>query len=196
MVKLLVPILAAVLLIAGCGGSDGDSPSSTAVPEATPTTAAAAAAPSATSAPAPSATPVPAPTEAPTEVPPPTEAPTEAPPPPPPPAPTTPPAPPAPQPTAPPPSGGAPVTLAVVATNLVFSRQSITVPANTQVTVNFTNNDTSVPHDFGVSLPGVAHTETCNGPCTRGITFNSGPPGTFTFQCSVHADMVGPFIVN
>ena len=88
------------------------------------------------------------------------------------------------------------MTLAIVATNLVFSRQSISVPANTQVTVNFTNNDTSVPHDFGVSIPFVPHTNTCNGPCTGSITFNSGPAGTYTFQCSVHADMVGPFIVN
>ena len=103
-----------------------------------------------------------------------------------------------PPPTAPPaaPAGGAPIALAITATNLVFSRQSITVTANTQVTVTFTNNDTSVPHDFGVSIPFVPHTETCNGPCTRSITFNSGPAGTYTFQCSVHADMVGPFIVN
>jgi plastocyanin len=62
--------------------------------------------------------------------------------------------------------------------------------------VNFTNNDNGVPHDFGVSLPGVAHTESCNGPCTRGISFNSGPPGVYTFQCSIHADMVGPFNVS
>ena len=88
------------------------------------------------------------------------------------------------------------MTLAIVATNLVFSRQSISVPANTQVTVNFTTNHTSVPHDFGVSIPFVPHTNTCNGPCTGSITFNSGPAGTYTFQCSVHADMVGPFIVN
>jgi plastocyanin len=83
-----------------------------------------------------------------------------------------------------------------VATNLVFDRQSITVAANAPVTVNFTNNDTGVPHDFGVSLPGVAHTEACNGPCTRTLTFNSGAPGSFTFQCSIHSDMVGTFTVN
>jgi plastocyanin len=64
------------------------------------------------------------------------------------------------------------------------------------VTVNFTNNDNAVPHDFGVSVPGVAHTSTCNGPCTASISFNSGAPGTFSFQCSIHADMVGVFTVG
>ena len=88
------------------------------------------------------------------------------------------------------------MTLAVSAVNLAFNRLMISVTANTQVTVNFTNNDASVPHDFGVSIPFVPHTNTCPGPCNGSISFNSGPPGSYTFQCSVHADMVGPFIVN
>jgi plastocyanin len=70
------------------------------------------------------------------------------------------------------------------------------VTANSPVTVNFTNNDAGVPHDFGVSLPGVAHTLACNGPCMASLSFNSGPPGSFTFQCSIHSDMVGIFTVT
>jgi plastocyanin len=62
--------------------------------------------------------------------------------------------------------------------------------------VNFQNNDVSVFHDFGVSLPGVAHTETCSGPCSASTTFNSGLPGTYSFQCSLHPEMVGTFIVE
>jgi plastocyanin len=42
----------------------------------------------------------------------------------------------------------------------------------------------------------VPHTETCSGPCQASITFNSGPPGSYTFQCSIHADMVGMFTVQ
>jgi plastocyanin len=70
------------------------------------------------------------------------------------------------------------------------------VPANTLVTVNFQNDDTSVFHDFGVSLPGVGHTNTCSGPCLASTTFNSGLAGSYTFQCSLHPEMVGPFIVE
>jgi hypothetical protein len=102
---------------------------------------------------------------------------------------------PAPQPTAPPAPSG-PVTIAVSALNLAFDRTSISVPRNATVTVNFTNNDVLVTHDFGVSIPFVPHTETCAGPCQASITFNSGPPAAYTFQCSVHADMVGSFTVQ
>ena len=70
------------------------------------------------------------------------------------------------------------------------------MPANTRVTVNFSNNDTGVDHDFGVSVPFVPHTATCAGPCTASISFESGPPGVYTFQCSIHAEMVGTFTVG
>jgi hypothetical protein len=103
--------------------------------------------------------------------------------------------PPAPQPTQPPAPSG-PVIINISARNLLFDRRSITVPSNTLVTVNFTNNDTAVPHDFGVSIPQVPHTATCDGPCQASLTFNSGPPARHTFQCTIHVDMVGDFIVN
>jgi len=193
MIRLLVLFLALAIVTAACGGDDDPdtSPSPTQAPASTvaPASTAIAVAPTPTAAVAPTAPPAPTsppPTQAPTEAPAPTQAPqpTVAVP-----APTNAPAPPA-------PSVGSPVTLAVAAMNLSFDRRSITVAANSQVTVNFTNNDAGVPHDFGVSLPGVAHTEGCPGPCTRTISFNSGPPGSFTFQCSIHADMVGDFTVS
>jgi plastocyanin len=103
------------------------------------------------------------------------------------------------QPPAPPtqpPAPAGPVTIAVTARNLAFDRSAISVPRNASVTVNFRNEDAQVAHDFGVSIPFVPHTETCNGPCERSISFDSGPPGTYTFQCSVHAEMVGSFTVS
>lgn len=103
--------------------------------------------------------------------------------------------PPAPQPTTPPAPSG-PVTIAVSARNLAFDRTSISVLRNATVTVNFTNNDALVAHDFGVSIPFVPHTATCNGPCQVSITFNSGPPGAYTFQCTIHPEMLGTFTVN
>jgi plastocyanin len=100
-----------------------------------------------------------------------------------------------PQATAPPAPSG-PVAIAVSARNLAFDRTAISVPRNASITVNFSNQDVAVAHDFGVSIPFVPHTETCNGPCQASITFDSGPPGTYTFQCSIHPEMVGPFIVQ
>ncbi len=70
------------------------------------------------------------------------------------------------------------------------------MPANTQVTVNFTNNDAAIPHDFGVSVPFVPHSETCFGPCSASITFDSGQAGGYSFQCSIHPEMVGSFLVQ
>jgi len=172
-------MLAGVCLFAiACGGGSGEAMAPTRPAEQT-----------ATAEPSPNTIPSPTP-EPPTPAPP-----TEAPPPPaattaPPPQPT-----PTPRPTQAP-AGGGSLTLNVVAQNVAFDRSSITVPANTNITVNFRNNDVSVPHDFGVSIPGVPHSATCNGPCTASITFNSGPPGTYTFQCSVHPSMVGGFIVQ
>ena len=92
--------------------------------------------------------------------------------------------------------GSGPVTLEITAEDIAFDQESLSVPANTQVTVNFENNDTGVPHDFGVSLPDVEPTDTCEGPCSGSITFDSGEAGAYTFQCRVHPEMTGEFIVE
>jgi len=174
---LLLAALAVAALSLACSGDEG---SETATPDAGTVTRAATP-PSATPAPATAAA---SPTIAPTSPALPTATPAAA---------ST--QPPAPQPTAQPAPSG-PVTIAVSALNLAFDRTSISVPRNSNVTVNFTNNDILVTHDFGVSIPFLPHTETCAGPCQASISFNSGPPGSYTFQCSVHADMVGTFNVN
>ena len=88
-----------------------------------------------------------------------------------------------------------PVSRSISAQGLAFNTRSITVPAGSRVTVTFQNNDNLVPHDFGVSIAGVPHTETCSGPCTRSITFTA-PRGTYSFQCSLHPDMLGTFVAN
>jgi hypothetical protein len=76
----------------------------------------------------------------------------------------------------------------------VYDRTLLVVPRESTVTVTFTNSD-SEPHDFGVSLPNVPHTEACRGPCTRSLTFNTGAPGTYSFQCTLHQGMVGVLTV-
>lgn len=90
----------------------------------------------------------------------------------------------------------APTTVAVTALNFAFDKPSISVPRNTQVTVNFTNSDANTPHDFGVSVPGTSRVAVCTGPCTGSITFDSGAAGTFAFNCQVHPTMTGTFTVT
>jgi plastocyanin len=179
--KRLVLLLTTLLVAALTLACDDQGAQTATVP---PGTVPAAATAPATSAAAASQTPPVQPTISPTSPPLPTATP-----------PAAPTQPPAPQPTSPPAASG-PVTIAVSARNLAFDRASIAVPRNATVTVNFTNNDALVTHDFGVSIPFVPHTETCAGPCQASITFDSGPPGSYTFQCSIHADMVGIFTVQ
>jgi hypothetical protein len=76
----------------------------------------------------------------------------------------------------------------------VYDRTLLLVPRESTVTVTFTNSD-SEPHDFGVSIPNVPHTEACRGPCTRSLTFNTGPPSNYSFQCTLHQGMVGVLTV-
>jgi plastocyanin len=150
--------------------------------------------------------PAPSPTPAPTETPlPPTETPepptvtppaqvpvvlqpaptSPPPPPPPPPPPTSPPAPPA------------AVVFNVVAQGIAYNLTTLTARSGARVTVNFRNNDTAVPHDitFG-PIPGLPHGNTCNGPCTDTYTFTAPAPGSYQFFCTVHAEMLGSFIVT
>lgn len=95
-----------------------------------------------------------------------------------------------------PPAAAPPVTINLRAANLAFDRTSITVTRGASVTLTLTNADTSVPHDIGVSIPNVPHSATCSGPCTASITFAAASAGRYTFQCSIHPDMVGDFIVQ
>jgi plastocyanin len=96
---------------------------------------------------------------------------------------------------APEPTPQPPLALTIVARDMAFDGQTIAVPANVIVTVTLQNNDVDIAHDFGVSLLDVPHTETCFGPCEGSITFVA-PRGTYSFHCSVHAEMVGTLIAE
>ena len=49
---------------------------------------------------------------------------------------------------------------------------------------------------FGVTIPPASRTQTCSGPCSDSITFDSGPAGTYSFNCSIHPTMEGTFTVQ
>ncbi len=178
--------LAFVLLAASCGGGRSPAATSPTTPPATPTaaastpTAAATATPSAVAAstPAPPATlagPAAAPTASPTAAQPAARA--------------TPVPPPTPRPRA------SSVSLTVRAASLAFDVSTIRVPDGASVTATLQNDDPGVEHNQSFSLPGLAHGETCAGPCNRAQTFTASGAGSYYFLCTLH-DMVGAFIVE
>lgn len=178
--------LAFVLLAASCGGGRSPAATSPTTPPATPTaaastpTAAATATPSAVAA----STPAPPPTLAG-----PAAAPTASPTPAQPAARATPVPPPTPRPRA------SSVSLTVRAASLAFDVSTIRVPDGATVTATLQNDDPGVEHNLSFSLPGLAHGETCAGPCNRAQTFTASGAGSYYFLCTLH-DMVGAFIVE
>lgn len=93
----------------------------------------------------------------------------------------------APPPSAPP--GGA----VIVAQDLKFDRQTLSVPANQPAPLLFENRD-SAPHNVAVfAADGTkAFTgETFGGPGSRTYQLPSLTAGSYRFQCDVHPDMKG-----
>jgi plastocyanin len=95
------------------------------------------------------------------------------------------------------------VTIELVAKDFAFNTSTITVPAGSNVTVNFDNQDSNVRHNFAV-YDSAAMKETIfkgeliSGPKTVTYTFDApAKPGTYRFQCDPHAaKMNGQFIVT
>ena len=100
------------------------------------------------------------------------------------------------------PSGGA-VTIDLVAQNIAFDKNSITVKAGSMVTINFNNMDPGIPHNFAAYTDQSANQvifkgDIITGPATTAYTFTApSSPGTYFFRCDVHpATMTGQFIVQ
>jgi plastocyanin len=94
------------------------------------------------------------------------------------------------------------VSLNLVAENIAFDTDTITVPAGAEVTINFENRDT-VQHNFAVYESSDAGTP----PVFRGTTIGQGRiaytfrapemNGTYLFRCDVHpTQMTGDFVVE
>ena len=93
-------------------------------------------------------------------------------------------------------SGGPATTIEVKTTDaapLVFDPAMIEVPANTVVTVNYTN-DSSLPHNIHFfngadsSAPDLGKTDVATGPgAVKSVTFTTpATPGDYFFWCDVH----------
>jgi cytochrome c oxidase subunit 2 len=99
-------------------------------------------------------------------------------------------------------------TINLVAHNIMFDQNTITVSAGTDVTINFNNMDAQVPHNFALYSSGSATTGTATGSIFVGQII-TGPsavvyhfkapatPGTYFFRCDVHPTMMtGTFVVK
>jgi nitrite reductase (NO-forming) len=81
--------------------------------------------------------------------------------------------------------------------DIAFEPTELTIPANTDVTINLTNGG-ALPHAFEVTDQGIASDEVPGGGSTSVVV--NLPPGEYAFICPVpgHADagMVGTLIVE
>jgi plastocyanin len=114
-----------------------------------------------------------------------------------------------PTPTPPSEAVGANVTVDIMAKDIRFNRSFIVVPPCANVTIHFTNNDNGMPHTVSVYYTSQAKSFFKNasnvifdaprvvGPATIDYNFKAPcTPGTYWFQCDVHAQVMnGQFIV-
>ncbi len=94
------------------------------------------------------------------------------------------------------------VTVDLIASNIMFDKKKIDVPAGAKVTVNFDNRDARVSHNFAVYEDSVGKNaifkgEAITGPNTTVYTFTApSQPGVYYFRCDFHPSMNGQFVVS
>ncbi len=95
------------------------------------------------------------------------------------------------------------VTIDLVASGIAFDKTRISVPAGSQVTINFDNRDAGVPHNFALYADSTATAalfkgDIITGPKTTTYYFTApSRAGTYYFQCDLHPTLMnGQFIVT
>lgn len=98
---------------------------------------------------------------------------------------------------------GSTVTIDLVAKNIAFNVNSITVPPGSNVVINFDNQDNGVHHNFAVYTDSSAASaifkgDVITGPKATTYTFKApATPGAYFFRCDIHpAIMNGQFLVS
>jgi len=91
----------------------------------------------------------------------------------------------------------------IMANNKAFNTSTITVPAGAQVTINFDNQDSGVPHNVAFytdssASKNIYRSLAITGPNRITDTFIApSTPGTYIFRCDFHpTQMTGQFIVT
>ncbi len=108
-----------------------------------------------------------------------------------------------PTPSATPSPGTAGGVINVTAKNIQFDTNTITVKAGSNVTIQFNNQDTSIPHNIAFYTDSTAAKpifigNIITGPATTTYTFTApSTPGNYFFRCDVHpTSMTGTFVVQ
>jgi cytochrome c oxidase subunit 2 len=102
-----------------------------------------------------------------------------------------------------PPSGapGEGPTLRLIALNIAFDQQELTVPADTPFSIEFDNQDAGVPHNVAIHQGSPTGTETFRGDIFNGVETRTYQvpglaAGEFGFVCTVHPNMTGTLTAN
>ncbi len=80
----------------------------------------------------------------------------------------------------------------LVAQNITFDQDILTVPVGEEVTVTYEHLDSGVSHNLHVIVSSERNFSTVitSGPVTQTLTFTINEAGTYTFQCDVHPDVM------
>jgi plastocyanin len=97
------------------------------------------------------------------------------------------------------PSGGAGATIKIAATNSTYDTTTLEAPAGAAFHIEFTNNDTGVPHN--VQIKAADGSEPFKGSLLTGaasVTYDvpALAAGSYTFSCVVHPSMTGTLTVK
>ena len=99
--------------------------------------------------------------------------------------------------------GPGPVSVTIVAQNLLFDKERLVANAGSEFNVTLDNQDAGVPHNIAFYTDNSASQaiivgELITGPAMETITFTApAAPGNYFFRCDVHPDtMTGAFVVQ
>jgi cytochrome c oxidase subunit II len=92
-------------------------------------------------------------------------------------------------------------TLSMIAHNISWNHYCLAVPANTPFTVNITNQDVGIQHNFAIydsffEKKNYFRAPRITGPASASFDVSGLPAGRYYFQCDVHGPaMSGAFVV-
>jgi plastocyanin len=95
-------------------------------------------------------------------------------------------------------SGGT-ADVTISALNIAFEQSSVNAPAGKAFTILFDNKDAGVPHNVWIkdaSGTAVFQGAIVTGPVQTTYHVQALAAGSYTFVCSLHANMIGAFVVQ
>jgi plastocyanin len=89
-------------------------------------------------------------------------------------------------------------TATVEAVNIQFEPDTVTLPAGQPLRIVLDNKDAGVPHDIHVFQgdTDIATSPVVTGPGLTEVRFGPLKADRYTFQCTIHPDMIGTLVVT